>query len=258
MSPIAPAPDWLVALTRKRPTISERALATMRVPLQYNGSPGAYGRAALEYEIAALAGTRTGSAITRSIARRSRCSNWSPAANLTEAEVINRLIEAAYANGLMTDPNDGPASVGRTIASGRRAGIQHPRVPIGCHMSAPELRPYQHDIIAEFDRCVAAGDRAHHVGGADRIGQDRHRRRHHQADLRRCESSCWCSRIGARSSRRPARSCATSRIPARHHHGRHPAAAAGKRAGRGDPDTAPARHRRRHDGAAAGRSAGDR
>ena len=35
--PIAAAPDWLVVLTRKRPTITERALATMRVPLQYGG-----------------------------------------------------------------------------------------------------------------------------------------------------------------------------------------------------------------------------
>jgi hypothetical protein len=46
---------------------------------------------------------------------------------LDEAEVINRLIEASFANGLMTDPNDGPARVKRTIASGRRAGILHPR-----------------------------------------------------------------------------------------------------------------------------------
>ena len=125
--PIAPAPDWLVALTRKRPTITERALATMRVPLQHSGSAAAYGRAALEYETAALASTPNG--------QRNHALNKAAFAlfqlvaggELNESEVINRLIEASHANGLMTDPNDGPASVKRTIASGRRAGILHPR-----------------------------------------------------------------------------------------------------------------------------------
>ena len=124
---LAIAPEWLVALTRKRPTISERALATMRAPLQHHGSPGAYGKAALQYEISALASTLPGA--RNHALNRAAFSLFQLVAGgeLDEAEVINRLIEAAFANGLMSDPNDGPASVKRTIESGRRAGIQHPR-----------------------------------------------------------------------------------------------------------------------------------
>jgi putative DNA primase/helicase len=97
------------------------------VPLQHGGSPGAYGRAALEYEISALASTPNGQ--RNHALNRASFSLYQLVAGgeLDEAEVINRLIEASHANGLMTDPNDGPASVRRTIASGRRAGILHPR-----------------------------------------------------------------------------------------------------------------------------------
>jgi len=125
--PIATAPAWLIALTRKRSTITERAIATMRVPLQHHGSPGAYGRAALEYEITALARTPNGQ--RNHALNRAAFSLFQLVAGgeLAEAEVLNRLLEAAFANGLMTDPNDGPASVKRTIASGRRAGVLHPR-----------------------------------------------------------------------------------------------------------------------------------
>ena len=53
------APGWLVELARKKPvpTISERALATIR-PL--NGEPNAYGLAALDDEIASLAAAPAG------------------------------------------------------------------------------------------------------------------------------------------------------------------------------------------------------
>jgi hypothetical protein len=46
---------------------------------------------------------------------------------LDRAVVHARLIDAATANGLMSDPHDGPRSVMRTIESGARAGLQHPR-----------------------------------------------------------------------------------------------------------------------------------
>jgi hypothetical protein len=126
--PIAIAPDWLVALTRKRSTISERAIATMRAALPHCAAqPGAYGRAALEYEITALAGTPNGQ--RNHALNRAAFSLFQLVAGgeLNEAEVLNRLIEASFSNGLMSDPNDGPASVRRTIASGRRAGLLHPR-----------------------------------------------------------------------------------------------------------------------------------
>ena len=107
--------------------VTERALATMRAPLHHNGLPGAYGKAALEYETTALASTPNGQ--RNHALNRAAFSLFQLVAGgeLEEAEVINRLVEASFANGLMTDPNDGPASVRRTIASGRHAGILHPR-----------------------------------------------------------------------------------------------------------------------------------
>jgi hypothetical protein len=121
----AVAPDWLVALTRKRPTISERALAAARI--RYCESPGAYGKAALEHEIATLANTLKGGR-NAALNRASFCLHQLVAGGeLSAAEVHRRLLEAAAANGLMSDPEDGPRAVQKTIASGARAGLQHPR-----------------------------------------------------------------------------------------------------------------------------------
>ena len=75
---------------------------------------------------------------------------------------------------------------------------------IGCRMTAPELRPYQSDVIEQFHR-TRERQASHHPGGADRSRQDRHRRRHHPHHSFVRQNPCWCSRIGARSSRRPAR-----------------------------------------------------
>ena len=47
---------------------------------------------------------------------------------MTDTVVVEReLLAAAYANGLMADPGDGPRKVMATIRSGARAGLQHPR-----------------------------------------------------------------------------------------------------------------------------------
>jgi hypothetical protein len=46
---------------------------------------------------------------------------------LDGSEVRNRLFAAATSNGLMDDPQDGPLSVQKTIASGARAGLLYPR-----------------------------------------------------------------------------------------------------------------------------------
>jgi putative DNA primase/helicase len=55
---LAIGPDWLIQLARTKPqSISERALGTIRPP---NGQPNAYGFAALDREIEALAGTPAG------------------------------------------------------------------------------------------------------------------------------------------------------------------------------------------------------
>lgn len=119
------APDWLVQVARKKPhSISERAIAFVR---RAPGSSGAYGRAALDRETAALAGTPIGS--RNDALNRAAFSPFQLVAGgeLDEREVLDRLIQAANACGLMTDPDDGPNAVKKTIESGRRAGMQSPR-----------------------------------------------------------------------------------------------------------------------------------
>jgi hypothetical protein len=124
--PLALAPHWLIALTRKRPTISERALAAAGIR-RYSESPSAYANAALEREIASLANTLPGGR-NHALNRASFSLHQLVAGGeLDAAEVQRRLLDAASANGLMADPEDGPRSVQRTIASGARAGLQHPR-----------------------------------------------------------------------------------------------------------------------------------
>jgi hypothetical protein len=202
--PIATAPDWLVQLTRKRPTISERALATMRVPL-HNGSPSTYGKAALEYEISALASIPNGQ--RNHALNRAAFSLFQLVAGgeLDESEVLNRLIEASFANGLMTDPNDGPASVKRTIASGRRAGFQHPRNRSGATSARPTCGRFSTtssmNLIAASRPATAASswlrqpERERPSSAAPSSGNSWRR-----------GSLSWCSRIGARSSLKPAKS----------------------------------------------------
>jgi hypothetical protein len=129
--PIATAPDWLVDLARKRQ-------GAPQIPIKISGlkscSPGAYGRAALEYEIEELAKTPPGSR-NHALNRASFSLHQLVAGGVLDAaEVRHRLIAAAISNGLMADPTDGPRSVEKTIASGAKAGLQHPR-------SRPERRP---------------------------------------------------------------------------------------------------------------------
>lgn len=125
--PLAVAPDWLVRLTRKPPprlTISQRAIS---IRLSRPGRTGAYGKAALEQEIAALTHTPQGGR-NAALNRASFCLFQLVAGGeLNGIEVRQRLIEAATANGLMSDPHDGPRKVAKTIASGARAGLKQPR-----------------------------------------------------------------------------------------------------------------------------------
>jgi hypothetical protein len=91
--------------------------------------PGAYGQAALEREIAALANTAPGSR-NHALNRASFALHQLVAGGVLDGnEVQQRLVGAAHANGLMAE---GPRAVMATIASGARAGRQHPRSrPIG-------------------------------------------------------------------------------------------------------------------------------
>lgn len=126
----APAPSWLIRLATEGPTIASPAV---RVIAPRSCSTGAYGRAALDREIEALANTAPG-ARNHALNRASFSLHQLVAGGeLDAAEVEQRLLAAANANGLMSDPGDGPRSVLRTIRSGARAGMQHPRSrPIGC------------------------------------------------------------------------------------------------------------------------------
>jgi hypothetical protein len=120
--PLAVAPDWLVALTRKpvpKPITSKIALPAR--PL----CSDTYGKAALDYEVAELANTLKGGRNHAHNRASFRLHQLVAGGELDAAEVRHRLLQAATANGLMDD--DGWLSVQKTIASGARAGLLHPR-----------------------------------------------------------------------------------------------------------------------------------
>jgi hypothetical protein len=120
--PLAVAPDWLVALARKpvpKPITSKIALSAQTL------RSGTYGKAALNYEVAELANTLKGGRNAALNRAPFRLHQLVGGGELNGAEVRQRLIEAATANGLMAE--DGPRSVQATIASGARAGLLHPR-----------------------------------------------------------------------------------------------------------------------------------
>lgn len=123
--PPAMAPQWLIELTRKRPAAV--APTPCRSISRHDGRPNGYGQAALDAEIAELAqaapGTRNHALNRASFSLHQLVAGG----ELDAAEVERRLVEAAHINGLMTDPNDGPHKTLRTIESGARASLQHPR-----------------------------------------------------------------------------------------------------------------------------------
>jgi putative DNA primase/helicase len=120
---LAIAPDWLVDLTRKKATISERA--RVYAPPGAICSSAAYGAAALNAELATLAAAQPG---TRNHALN-RCSfvlfQLVAGGELDGGTVEGGLLRACEHNGLIAD--DGLHSVEKTIASGRRSGLQFPR-----------------------------------------------------------------------------------------------------------------------------------
>jgi hypothetical protein len=127
--PLSVAPDWLLRLTFKRPPPSAPPPTQPSSGPQRNGSPDAYGKAALEREIGALANTAPGSR-NHALNRASFCLHQLVAGGVLDGnEVQQQLLGAAHANGLMAE---GPRAVMATIASGAQAGRQHPRSrPIG-------------------------------------------------------------------------------------------------------------------------------
>src|SRR3954471_2537603 len=99
--PVAPAPAWLIELAQKRPEppipISQRLL--MQQAGRCRGSPNAYGAAALDQEIAALAAVPPGSR-NHALNRTSFVLHQLVAGGELDAgEVERRLWDAATANG---------------------------------------------------------------------------------------------------------------------------------------------------------------
>jgi len=119
------APDWLVQLARQRP--GAPAIRLPLVPRSHAGSSGAYGKAALNREIEQLAKTGPG-ARNHALNRASFSLHQLVAGGeLDGGEVRDRLLDAAAANGLMSDPADGARRVMATIRSGANAGLAQPR-----------------------------------------------------------------------------------------------------------------------------------
>ena len=122
---IATAPSWLVRLAQKPKPISESAIAARHGTQYCAPSRGAYGAAALNREAVTLANVLTGG---RNHALNRAAFNLFQlvaGAELDRDQVVERLVSACHANGLVQD--DGLPSVMATIRSGGRAGLQHPR-----------------------------------------------------------------------------------------------------------------------------------
>ena len=122
-APVESAPAWLIKAARTKPVklITERAAVAIQGPCRAD----AYGRAALRAEVSWLSNLPPGS---RNHALNRAAFNLFQlvaGGELAEDEVIAALHQACVANGLVAD--DGLQSVKRTIRSGRKAGLQHPR-----------------------------------------------------------------------------------------------------------------------------------
>jgi hypothetical protein len=123
-SPPAIPPDWLIRLAQRPKCI---AMAARPAPPINSESNGAYGRAALERETAALSQVAKG-ARNHALNRASFSLHQLVAGGeLSADEVRQRLLNAAHANGLLADPEDGPRKTLATINSGAKAGLQFPR-----------------------------------------------------------------------------------------------------------------------------------
>ena len=109
------APGWLFQLARKKPapTISERALSTIR---PRNGEPNAYGLAALDREIETLAGAPAGTRNGVLNCCSFRLFQLVAGGELDRVHVIERLIDACHRNGLI-EPMAGAPSWRRFTAA---------------------------------------------------------------------------------------------------------------------------------------------
>jgi hypothetical protein len=121
---IAVAPDWLVRAARQRPSsISERAAVT--TPRCNTDRAGAYGRVAFDAEVGRLRDAVAGCRNNELNLVAFKLYQLVAGNEIDEQTVVDGLIEACHANGLVAD--DGLASVLRTIRSAANAGLRFPR-----------------------------------------------------------------------------------------------------------------------------------
>jgi hypothetical protein len=123
----APAPAWLIRLAHSKPAPEPRTTPVPHVRRHQAPFDGIYGQAALDAEIDALVRAPLGTR-NHTLNRAAFCLFQLVAGGELDGEFVHQcLIDAATANGLMSDPADGPRKVAATIASGARAGMQNPR-----------------------------------------------------------------------------------------------------------------------------------
>jgi hypothetical protein len=125
--PPATPPDWLIHLAQRPQRITAPQPLPPIVNTESNSAHGRYGQAALEREIEALARVEKGARNHALNFASFRLHQLVAGGELSADEVKQRLLDAAQANGLLSDPDDGPRKTLGTIASGARAGMQFPR-----------------------------------------------------------------------------------------------------------------------------------
>jgi hypothetical protein len=120
--PPAVAPEWLVKLAKQRPGAPK--IIIPEATCRRQGSPGAYGQAALDGEYEVLAKTPPGRRNHQLNLSTFRLYQLAAGGELEDAAIEAAMIQACVANGLVAD--DGLRSVEKTIQSAR-AGLQCPR-----------------------------------------------------------------------------------------------------------------------------------
>jgi hypothetical protein len=125
--PPAPAPAWLIHLAQCKPSLPVMTAPPPRSPIGTTSpaSSAAYGHAALDREIAALAATAPGGRNAALNCASFRLHQLVAGGELHAEEVMRALHYAAQCNELLAD--DGERPVQATIQSGANAGLRFPR-----------------------------------------------------------------------------------------------------------------------------------
>ena len=130
--PLAPAPDWLTEAATPTPARRTGARLPEAVPCPMAERcevSTAYGLAALRNVTRELAAAPVGTRNARLTAAALRSGNLIGGGELTWADVWRELWAACDANGLLTDPADGPEKTENTLRRNLTLGMAHPCGP---------------------------------------------------------------------------------------------------------------------------------